>query len=148
MKKTFTLLCLLFVFAVSAQEKVKSVPMSLNHHEFLLAVKKTSYLSTIPVPETYDEVSNNGVILYWSFSSKDYNYKLMPDGELRAVSSSYVNDTLTKTISVDSNTYYLRFVNGVVCGYMLQKLSDGTVNMSTYAGKRDVFETYKIKAVK
>lgn len=146
MKKLFIIALFLLAITVNAQRQdKKEIPLSLKQHEFLLSVQKLptfSHSINFDMPTNVIEYSTCGSFLYSEFVKDDStSFVFMPDGELR------VNRILNNGYYTTA-TYYLRFINRIVCGYFLANKPDGSVVMQIIKNTNDNAYDFTLKPVK
>lgn len=96
MKKTFTLLCLLFAFAVSAQDKITEVPVNIKFYDALQIVKKNSHFDFLQKPEKMNEVSDS--------SGKIKGYTVVTDKY--KISMKLITENLTEIEILSVDEFY------------------------------------------
>lgn len=146
MKRLFIIALFSLAITVNAQvQDKKEIPLSLKQHEFLLSVKKVDVFKNyvkFDIPSNVVEYSSCGNLLYSRFiTDSSTSFVFMPDGELR-INRILNNDYYTTAV------YYLRFINGVVCGYFLANKPDGSVVMQIIKNTNDNAYDFTLKPVK
>ena len=132
MKKLLICLLLAFAFNVSAQNE-KQVPLSIKTFELYSILKKSNSFKDFPsLPETVTEHYAGGVLQYTSAETDKFTLMMMPDGEYRF--------KLKKPApSFTDSTYFIRFPNNTVWGYVLHTGKNGVIQATVYHGEKFVY---------
>lgn len=146
MKRLFLITLFSMTLIANAQDQeIIQVPLSLKQHEFLLSVKKMPLFKNIvkfEIPVKVSEYSSFGNFLHSDYIiDSSTNISFMPDGELRI--NRVLNNDYYTTL-----TYYLRFINGSVCGYFLGNKLDGSVVFQVVKNGNENVYDFTLKSVK
>lgn len=129
------LICLVMAFALNsyAQTSDKQIPLSIKNFELYSILKKSSSFKDFPsLPETVTEHYVGGELMYTQAETDKFTLKIMPDGEFR-FKMKKPGATFT------DSTYYIRFPNNQVFGYVMHTGKDGVVQVTVYQGGKFVY---------
>lgn len=131
MKKLFV--CLLMAFAINMAAQDKQVPLSIKNFELYSIMKKSNSFKDFPaLPETVTEHYAGGQLMYTEAETDKFTLQIMPDGEFR-----FKLKNPAPTMS--DSTYYIRFPNKQVFGYVMHTLKTGVVQVTVYQGEKFVY---------
>lgn len=120
-------------FALNMNAQDKSVPLSIKNFELYSNLKKSNTFKDFPtLPENVTEHYVGGELQYTVAETDKFTLKIMADGEFRFKMKK------PATTFIDQ-TYYIRFPNNTVFGYVLQTRKDGTVQATVYQGEKFVY---------
>jgi len=127
------LICLLLGFALNVSAQDKQVPLSIKTFELYSILKKSNTFKDFPaLPETVTEHYVGGQLMYTSAETDKFTLQIMADGEFRF--------KLKKPAATfTDSTYYIRFPNNQVFGYVMHTLKTGVVQVTVYQGEKFVY---------
>ncbi|MGQ2985204.1 hypothetical protein [Flavobacterium sp.] len=127
------LVCLLMAFAMNMTAQDKQVPLSIKTFELYSTMKKSNSFKDFPaLPETVTEHYVGGQLMYTAAETDKFTLHIMPDGEYRF--------KLKKPApTMAESTYYIRFPNNQVFGYVMHMLKTGVVQVTVYQGEKFVY---------
>jgi len=127
------LICLLLGFALNVSAQDKQVPLSIKTFELYSILKKSNSFKDFPaLPETVTEHYVGGQLMYTAAETDKFTLQIMADGEFRF--------KLKKPAATfTDSTYYIRFPNNQVFGYVMHTLKTGVVQVTVYQGEKFVY---------
>lgn len=127
------LVCLLMAFAMNMAAQDKQVPLSIKTFELYSIMKKSNSFKDFPaLPETVTEHYVGGQLAYTAAETDKFTLQIMPDGEFRFKMKK-------PAPSMTDSTYYIRFPNNQVFGYVMHTLKTGVVQVTVYQGEKFVY---------
>ncbi|AWH86015.1 hypothetical protein HYN59_13250 [Flavobacterium album] len=127
------LVCLLMAFAMNMAAQDKQVPLSIRNFELYSILKKSNSFKDFPaLPETVTEHYAGGQLLYTAAETDKFTLQIMADGEFRFKMKK-------PAPSMTDSTYYIRFPNNQVFGYVMHTLKTGVVQVTVYQGEKFVY---------
>jgi len=127
------LICLLLAVAFNMNAQDKSVPLSIKNFELYSILKKGTTFKDFPaLPENVTEHYVGGELQYTQAETEKFTLKIMADGEFRIKMKK-------PAVSFVDQTYYIRFPNNTVFGYVMQTRKDGVIVATVYQGEKSVY---------
>jgi hypothetical protein len=127
------LVCLLMAFAMNMAAQDKQVPLSIKNFELYSIMKKSNSFKDFPaLPETVTEHSVGGQLQYTAAETDKFTLHIMADGEFRFKMKK-------PAPTMAESTYYIRFPNNQVFGYVMHTLKTGVVQVTVYQGEKFVY---------
>lgn len=132
MKKLLICFLLAIVFNVNAQDQ-KQVPLSIKTYDLYSTLKKSNSFKDFPaLPENVTEHYKGGELEYTQAETEKFTLKIMPDGEFRFKMKK-------PAPSFTDSTYYIRFPNNQVFGYVMHTNKNGVIQVTVYQGEKFVY---------